>query len=147
MQRNITQPQKRNEILPFATTWMDLEGYAEWTKSDKDNILLTDWCNATYDKYHLHMETKKMKTKEVSQQNKERAHRRGNRLAVTSGEGDRRGGGAVQTVTRETRCEEALCGEHSHALRWLNGARPVELGSPAPRTCGLHNTRHQADSS
>lgn len=96
---------------------MDLEGHAEWTKSDKDHMLLTDRRNAAYGKYHLHMETEKMETKEVSQQNKERAHRRGDRRAVTSGEGDRRGGGAAQTVTRETRCEEALCGEHSHALR------------------------------
>jgi len=35
---NITQPQKKNEILPSATTWMDLEGImlSEISQPEKD---------------------------------------------------------------------------------------------------------------
>ena len=38
---NITQPLKQNEILPFATTWMDLEG-----------IMLSEINLTLKDKYH-----------------------------------------------------------------------------------------------
>ena len=41
-QRNITQSQKKNEILPFATTWMKLEG-----------IMLSEIYQAEKDKYHM----------------------------------------------------------------------------------------------
>ena len=39
---NITQPQKVNEILPFAITWMDLEG-----------ITLSEISQTEKDKYHM----------------------------------------------------------------------------------------------
>ena len=41
IQWNITQPLK-NEILPFATTWMELEG-----------ILLSEISQSEKDKYHM----------------------------------------------------------------------------------------------
>ena len=38
----ITQPQKKNEILPFVMTWMDLEG-----------IMLSEISQTERDKYHM----------------------------------------------------------------------------------------------
>ena len=42
MQWNITQPQKKNEILSFAATWMDLE-----------IITLSEISQTEKDKYHM----------------------------------------------------------------------------------------------
>ena len=42
-QWNITQPVKEKEILPFATTWMDLEGVmlSEIIQTDTDKYCMT----------------------------------------------------------------------------------------------------------
>ena len=42
IQWNITQPQKKNEIMPFAATWMDLE-----------IIILSKVCQKEKDKYRM----------------------------------------------------------------------------------------------
>ena len=41
-QWNITQPLKKNEIMPFAATWMDLEIF-----------ILSEVSQAKKDKYHM----------------------------------------------------------------------------------------------
>ena len=69
---------KKNEILSFATTWMDLEGrhYAKWNKSDRKTI--TIW-------YHLYVGSKK--TQQTSEYKKRsRLSDIENKLAVASGE-------------------------------------------------------------
>ena len=42
IQLSITQPKGKNEILPFATTWMDLEGImlSEISQTEKDKFCL-----------------------------------------------------------------------------------------------------------
>ena len=48
-QRNITQPLKRTEILPFVTAWMDLEGIMlseiSQTEKDKNPMISNDIWN------------------------------------------------------------------------------------------------------
>ena len=43
---NISQPLKKNEILPFVTTWMDLEGIMlnEISEKEKDKYCLILVC-------------------------------------------------------------------------------------------------------
>ena len=48
IQCNITQPQEKNEILPFAAIWMDLK-----------NIMLSEISQKNTVYHHLHVESKK----------------------------------------------------------------------------------------
>ena len=74
---------KKNEILPFTATWMDLEGImlSEISQTEKDTV----W-------YHLYVESKKY-NKLVNTTKKRRLTDTENKLMVTSGK--REGGGAV----------------------------------------------------
>ena len=58
---NITQPQKKNEILPFATTWMEVLSMmlSEITEKNKYHMILLVW--------NLRNKTNKGKKKERNQ--------------------------------------------------------------------------------
>ena len=74
---------KKNGILPFATTWVDLEGImlSEISQTEKDKYI-----------YHLHVESNKY-NKLVNLKKRNRVPDIENKLVVTSGE---RGGGGVR---------------------------------------------------
>ena len=70
---------KKNEILLFVTTWMDLEG-----------IMLNEISQTEKGKYHIfHLHVKFEKTKELNKHNKTETE---NKLMVARGEQDGRGG-------------------------------------------------------
>ena len=71
---------KKNEILPFAATWMDLEGITLSELSQKK--VNTVW-------YHLYMESKKY-NKLVNITKRSRLTDIENKLVVTSGGGEAR---------------------------------------------------------
>ena len=68
---------KENEILPFATAWMDLGGImlSEVSQSEKDNI-------AYYLTYMQDLQNK------INQQNRNRLRDAENKLRVAKGQGD-----------------------------------------------------------
>ena len=68
---------KQNEILPFATMWMDLKG-----------AFLNEISQVEKDKYSMlsHIQNLKNKTNELTQQNRKRLTDIYNKLGVTSGE-------------------------------------------------------------
>ena len=73
---------KKNEILPFATTWMDLEGMFSKMSQRKTNT----GC------FHLYVESKK-ENKLVNITKRNRLTDMENKLVVTTGE--REEGGAI----------------------------------------------------
>ena len=65
---------KKNEILPFGATWMDLEGITLSEISQRRTNM----------RYHLYVESKKIK--QTSKCNKKRSKLTENKVVVTSGQ-------------------------------------------------------------
>ena len=70
---------KKNEIMPFAATWMDLEIHTEWSKSDRERQI-------SYDRTYM-WNLKKKWYQRTYLQNRNRVTDVDNKLMVTRGEG------------------------------------------------------------